>query len=187
MAKYSIILPTYEEKDNLPLIIWLIFDVAKKNTIDIEVIIVEDNSPDGTLDVAKQLQKIYGDDKIILHPRPGKLGLGTAYMDGLKLCKGEYVILMDADMSHHPKFIPEFIAKMDETKCDIVTGTRYWSGGGVFGWDLYWKLTSWVANFIAKELLQPKVGSDLTGSFRLYKKKVLEDIMSQVKSKGYVF
>lgn len=94
---------------------------------------------------------------------------------------------MDADLSHHPKFIPEFIAKMNETKCDIVTGTWYWSGGGVYGWDLYRKLTSWVANFIAKTLLNPKVGSDLTGSFWLYKKKVLEDIMGQIKSKGYVF
>ena len=80
--------------------------MAKKESLDIEVIIVEDNSPDGTLEVAKELQKIYGEDKIILNPRAGKLGLGTAYMDGLKKCNGDYVILMDADMSHHPKFIP---------------------------------------------------------------------------------
>ena len=68
MVKYSIILPTYEERDNLPLIIWLIFDVAKKESLDIEVIIVDDNSPDGTLKVAQELQKIYGEDKIILNP-----------------------------------------------------------------------------------------------------------------------
>lgn len=66
-----------------------------------EVVIVDDNSPDGTQDVIKDLQKIYGNDKIKLHARPGKLGLGSAYIDGLKNCTGSHVILMDADMSHH--------------------------------------------------------------------------------------
>ena len=105
------------------------------------MIIVEDSSPDGTYEVALELQKIY-QDKLIILKRDGKLGLGTAYIDGLKKCNGDYIILMDADMSHHPKFIPAFIAKMKETNCDIVTGTRYKSGGGVYGWDLYRKLTS---------------------------------------------
>lgn len=77
--------------------------------LSLEVIVVEDNSPDGTRDVAYQLQKIFGENVIKILPREGKLGLGSAYKDGLKLCKGEYVILMDADMSHHPKHIPEFI------------------------------------------------------------------------------
>ena len=108
-------------------------------------------------------------------------------MDGLKRCTGNYVFLMDADMSHHPKFIPDFIKVMKDTGCDIVTGTRYKNGGGVYGWDLYRKLTSRVANFIAKFLLNPDKGSDLTGSFRLYKKEVLTSIMENMISKGYVF
>jgi dolichol-phosphate mannosyltransferase len=66
-----------------------------------EVIIVDDNSPDGTQEQVKDLQRIYGADKIVLHARPGKMGLGSAYIDGLKKCKGEYVVLMDADLSHH--------------------------------------------------------------------------------------
>ena len=70
---------------------------------------MEDNSPDGTLQVAERLQKVYGKEKIIILSRPGKMGLGSAYIDGLKLCTGEFVFLMDADMSHHPKHIPEFI------------------------------------------------------------------------------
>ncbi len=69
-----------------------------------EVVIVDDNSPDGTKEVAEQLQGIYGRDKIIIHSRPGKLGLGSAYIDGMKNCTGKYVILMDADMSHHVSF-----------------------------------------------------------------------------------
>ena len=93
---------------------------------------------------------------------------------------------MDADMSHHPKFIPEFVRKMQETNADIVTGTRYMSGGGVYGWDLRRQLTSRVANFIASTLLNP-ASSDLTGSFRLYKKHVLEEIIPKVKARGYVF
>jgi dolichol-phosphate mannosyltransferase len=74
-----------------------------------EIVVVEDNSPDGTLEVAAQLQKIYGKDKIKIHSRPGKLGLGSAYKDGLQHCKGEFIFLMDADLSHNPKHIPEFI------------------------------------------------------------------------------
>ncbi|RYH20328.1 glycosyltransferase [archaeon] len=74
-----------------------------------EVVIVEDNSPDGTLDAAKQLQKIFGKDKVIIKSRPGKMGLGSAYIDGLQLCTGNYIFLMDADMSHHPRHMSEFI------------------------------------------------------------------------------
>ena len=122
----------------------------------------------------------------MLHARPGKLGLGSAYIDGLSKCKGEFVILMDADLSHHPKFIPQFIEKQRKNNTDIVTGTRYLPGGGVHGWDLMRKLTSRVANYLASTLLQPKA-SDLTGSFRLYKKEVLEAIIPKVKSRGYVF
>lgn len=187
LCKYSIILPTYEERDNIPIITWLIFDMANKNDLDIELVVVDDNSPDGTSLVVEELQRLYGEEKIILLKRAGKLGLGSAYMDGIKKCSGNYIILMDADFSHHPKFIPQFIEVQQRTRCDVVTGTRYRRGGGVYGWDLYRKLTSRVANFIASFLLNPKHASDLTGSFRLYKKNVLEDIMSQVKSRGYVF
>jgi dolichol-phosphate mannosyltransferase len=143
-------------------------------------------SPDGTSEVAARLGNIYGNDRIRLLKRAGKLGLGSAYQAGLKLVTGNFVFLMDADLSHHPKYIPEFIKKQSETKSDIVTGTRYTGTGGVYGWNLRRKLTSRVANFIAGTLLQPKA-SDLTGSFRLYKKDVITEIMSKVQSTGYVF
>eukprot|EP00128_Syssomonas_multiformis_P015722 Colp12_sorted_trinity150504_noHs@12905 len=93
---------------------------------------------------------------------------------------------MDADLSHHPKFIPEFIKVQTKTGCDIVTGTRYQGSGGVFGWDLRRKLISRGANYLAQVLLRPGA-SDLTGSFRLYKKPVLETLISTCVSKGYVF
>lgn len=85
-----------------------------------------------------------------------------------------------------PKFIPQFIAKQQETNADVVSGTRYKSGGGVYGWDLNRKLTSRVANLIAQIALRPEA-SDLTGSFRLYKREVLELIMPKVKTRGYCF
>jgi dolichol-phosphate mannosyltransferase len=93
---------------------------------------------------------------------------------------------MDADFSHHPKFLPIMIAKQKEGNYDIVTGTRYAGNGGVFGWDLKRKLVSRGANLVADTVLQPGV-SDLTGSFRLYKKSVLQQVISKTESKGYSF
>ncbi|ELT87327.1 hypothetical protein CAPTEDRAFT_150079 [Capitella teleta] len=163
--KYSILLPTYNERENLPLIIWLIVKYMDESDIDFEVIVIDDGSPDGTLDVAKELQKIYGESKVVLRPREKKLGLGTAYIHGMKHAKGNYILIMDADLSHHPKFIPEFIAKQKSKNYDVVSGTRYEGDGGVYGWDLKRKIISRGANFLAQILLRPGA-SDLTGSFR---------------------
>eukprot|EP01138_Halocafeteria_seosinensis_P015720 gb/GECG01016041.1/.p1 GENE.gb/GECG01016041.1/~~gb/GECG01016041.1/.p1 ORF type:complete len:254 (+),score=29.26 gb/GECG01016041.1/:1-762(+) len=184
--KYSVLLPTYEERENLPLMIYLLDRAFSRKHLDYEVIIIEDNSPDGTYEVAKQLQNVYSPDRVVIHQRPGKLGLGSAYRDGLKMARGNFVFLMDADLSHHPDFIPDFIEKQKEQNYDVVSGSRYISGGGVYGWDFQRKLTSRVANFLAQFLLNPNA-SDLTGSFRLYKKEVLEDIMQNIQGKGYVF
>ncbi|KAJ3262258.1 dolichol-P-mannose synthesis [Boothiomyces macroporosus] len=158
----------------------------QEHALDYEIIIIDDNSPDNTIEVARQLQKVYGEQHIVLRPRAGKLGLGTAYVHGIQHSTGDFIIIMDADMSHHPKFIPEFIQLQQQKNLDIVTGTRYALGGGVHGWDLRRKLTSRVANYLADVLLDPKV-SDLTGSFRLYKKDVLSQLIFVTKSKGYVF
>ncbi|KAI2649788.1 Dolichol-phosphate mannosyltransferase subunit 1 [Labeo rohita] len=126
-----------------------------------EIIVIDDGSPDGTLQIAEQLQKIYGADKILLRPRAKKLGLGTAYIHGIKHASGNFVIIMDADLSHHPKFIPQFIEKQKEGGYDMVSGTRYRGDGGVYGWDLRRKL--------------------------IRCKEVLEKLVEQCVSKGYVF
>ncbi|XP_054904312.1 dolichol-phosphate mannosyltransferase subunit 1 [Poeciliopsis prolifica] len=184
--KYSVLLPTYNERENLPLIVWLLVKYFGESGYDYEVIVIDDGSPDGTLEVAEQLQKIYGADKILLRPRAKKLGLGTAYIHGMKHATGNFIIIMDADLSHHPKFIPQFIKKQKEGDYDLVSGTRYQGSGGVYGWDLRRKLISRGANFLTQVLLRPGA-SDLTGSFRLYKKKVLESLVERCVSKGYVF
>ncbi|KAF6765880.1 glycosyltransferase family 2 protein [Ephemerocybe angulata] len=194
--KYSVILPTYNERKNLPVIVWLLAKTFQENGLEWEVIVVDDASPDGTQDIAKELANVYGEDKILLRPRAGKLGLGTAYIHGLNFVTGDFVIIMDADFSHHPKFIPQFIQLQKAHNLDIVTGTRYRSTstpyleeaspGGVHGWDLKRKLVSRGANFLASTVLSPGV-SDLTGSFRLYRLPVLRHIISETVSKGYVF
>ncbi|XP_003978217.1 dolichol-phosphate mannosyltransferase subunit 1 [Takifugu rubripes] len=184
--KYTVLLPTYNERENLPLIVWLLVKYFNKSGYDYEIIVIDDASPDGTLDVAKQLQEIYGKDKVVLRPRASKLGLGTAYLHGIKQATGNFIFIMDADLSHHPKFMPDFIKKQKEGNYDLVSGTRYRGSGGVYGWDLRRKLISRGANFLTQTLLRPNA-SDLTGSFRLYKKEVLETLVEKCMSKGYVF
>lgn len=159
------------------------------SNLDWELIIIDDGSPDGTAIIAKQLVKAYA-PHVLLKERSGKLGLGTAYVHGLQFATGNFVIIMDADFSHHPKFIPQMIAKQKTLSTnggyDIVTGSRYRPGGGVFGWDLKRKLVSRGANLFADTVLRPGV-SDLTGSFRLYKKSVLKKVIESTESKGYTF
>ncbi|CAI5502292.1 unnamed protein product, partial [Closterium sp. Naga37s-1] len=170
----------------LPLVLPLSSPPPDLTKESFEIIVIDDNSPDGTQEVVKKLAKHYGEDTILLRPRPGKLGLGTAYVFGLQHARGEFVFIMDADLSHHPKYIPQFIRKQQETDADIVTGSRYSPGGGVVGWDFKRKMTSRGANVLTHTLLWPRV-SDLTGSFRLYRKEILENLMDVVVSKGYVF
>jgi len=184
--KYSVLLPTYNERENLPIIIWLLAKHFDQSGHNYEIIIIDDGSPDGTLDVAKQLQSIYGSDKIVLRPRASKLGLGTAYVYGIKHATGNFILIMDADLSHHPKFISQFIELQKKGDYDIVSGTRYRGSGGVYGWDVKRKLISRGANYLTQILLRPSA-SDTTGSFRLYKRAVLERLVQSCVSKGYVF
>ncbi|KAL3859051.1 hypothetical protein ACJMK2_009288 [Sinanodonta woodiana] len=177
--KYSVLLPTYNERENLPIIVWLLVKYFTESGYDYEIIVIDDGSPDGTLAVAKQLENIYGKDRIVRN-------VCTAYIHGIKHAKGNFVIIMDADLSHHPKFIPEFIKKQKEGNYDVVSGTRYTGNGGVYGWDFKRKLISRTANYITQILLQPGA-SDLTGSFRLYRKEVLDKLVNACVSKGYVF
>jgi dolichol-phosphate mannosyltransferase len=229
-VKYSIIVPTYNEQLNIAMLLALIVEAMEEGTKrkegrkispssspSYEVIVVDDNSQDQTQQTIQKLQKIEKyRDVLRLKPRKGKLGLGSAYIHGLQFARGEFVILMDADLSHNPKAIPEFIRKQEEGDYDVVTGTRYLASSssslsissritnsssstkssrkskikeqecGVYGWDTRRKLTSRVANYLAHVLLNPGV-SDLTGSFRLYRKTTFQALVSSMQSVGYVF
>lgn len=179
------LLPTYNERANLPYVIFFLEEAFAAANVKHEVIIIDDASPDGTQDVAKALRNHFG-PHIILAPREGKLGLGSAYVHGSKLASGSHVLILDADLSHHPRYVPEFIRVQRETGCDVVTGTRYVKEGGVHGWNLRRMLVSRVANYLAQVLLRPGV-SDLTGSFRLYTASAFQKIMREMQSTGYVF
>ena len=100
-ALYSVILPTYNERQNLPLIVSMLDATFTAHALSYEVVVVDDNSPDKTGDVAERLQAVLGREKVVVLRRAGKLGLGSAYRDGLRKCSGQWVILMDADFSHH--------------------------------------------------------------------------------------
>lgn len=183
---FSVLLPTYNERENLPLMVALLVKAFEETDEAFEIVIIDDASPDGTGAVARRLQALYPPHTITLAPRPGKLGLGSSYTHGLRHAAGNYIFILDADLSHHPKFIPAFVAAQRAGGHDIISGTRYADGGGVAGWSLRRKLVSRVANYVAGVLLSPGV-SDLTGSFRLYKRDVFEALMGVVVSRGYVF
>ncbi|NXF06576.1 DPM1 mannosyltransferase, partial [Smithornis capensis] len=188
--RLSVLLPTYNERDNLPLVVWLLVRTFRHSGIDFEIIIIDDGSPDGTQEVAKELEKIYGSDKIVSWVVISVLlSSGTAYIHGMKHATGNFIVIMDADLSHHVSLCfmyGGFILKQKEGNFDIVSGTRYRGNGGVYGWDLKRKLISRGANFLTQVLLRPGA-SDLTGSFRLYRKEVLQKLMEKCVSKGYVF
>jgi len=185
---YSILLPTYNERENIAYIVSLIIETFTKIQEQFEIVIIDDGSPDGTLQIAYQLQSAFGSKQIVICSRESKLGLGSAYKYGIQHAHGNFIIIMDADFSHHPKYIPDMIQLQREFNLDVVSGCRYKnkSNGGVCGWNLKRKLVSRCANLLAKWILRPGV-EDLTGSFRLYRRSVFDSIMKKVVSTGYVF
>ncbi|RUS15273.1 hypothetical protein BC938DRAFT_477020 [Jimgerdemannia flammicorona] len=146
--KYSVLLPTYNERENLPIIVYLLVKTFKQHDINWEIVIIDDNSPDGTQEIAGQLAKVYGEDRIA---RPistaSSSPLATLSSSWMPISPITVVILLCQDPPHiahisshwftvQPKFIPQFIRLQKQHNYDLVSGTRYRSGGGVYGWDL---------------------------------------------------
>jgi glycosyltransferase involved in cell wall biosynthesis len=178
-----VIVPTYNEADNLNELLTQLLALPS----DVGVIVVDDNSPDGTGDLARRWAEDHADRICVIH-RPGKLGLGTAYIAGFRQAlqmDAAYIMTMDADFSHNPRYIPDMIA-MAETK-HVVIGSRYVPGGGSRNctWKRIWLSRS--ANLFARTLLGLKA-RDATAGFRLYHREVLESIpLGQIFSSGYSF
>lgn len=170
----SIILPTYNEKDNLRNIVKEIFGIVKHN---VEVIVVDDNSPDGTGIIADDLSKKY---EIKVVHRPRRLGLTPAIAEGIKIAKGEIIGVIDADMSHPPSLIPQMISLLESDAADIVVGSRYSVGGSVETWSSFRKSVSLLATFLARLLVDAK---DPMSGFFFMKKSVVKGV--NLKSKGY--
>lgn len=149
---------------------------------------MDDGSPDGTQAVVRAMQGAIGSERVLLLPRNGKLGLGTAYAHGLQHARGDLVALMDADLSHNPRSLARMVLQQRRTGADIVSGTRYAPGGGVCNWPLKRRVTSAGANYLAQEILgMGSISTDVTGSFRVYKRDKLSWLMHRSKATGYVF
>jgi glycosyltransferase involved in cell wall biosynthesis len=181
--KTIVIVPTYNEAENIRQLVGELLALP----ISIDVLVVDDNSPDGTGDIADKLAAKHPAVHV-LH-RAGKLGLGTAYIAGFRygLANGyERILTMDADFSHHPSFIPAMLAK-SQSGSDLVIGSRYVKGGGTSGCTLPRKLLSWGANAFAKTMLGLQA-MDCTAGFRCYRREVLESIvLDAILSNGYSF
>lgn len=173
----TIIIPTYNERENLPRLVHQL----KALCLGLSVVVVDDNSPDGTGEVAETLADA------VIH-RPGKLGLGTAYIAGFRyaLSQGaQRIMTMDADFSHHPRYIPDMLAASEQY--DIVIGSRYVPGGGTRYWPWTRVLLSWGANTVARLLLGLRA-HDCTAGFRCYHRRVLESLdLDAILSDGYSF
>jgi dolichol-phosphate mannosyltransferase len=179
-----VIIPTYKERENIEAIVKSISSQA----IDFDILIIDDSSPDGTADIVKELQKSL--HNLYLVERPGKMGLGTAYIAGFKwaLQKGyNYVYEMDADFSHDPQDLLKLYKACSENGADLAIGSRYICGVNVVNWPLSRVLMSYVASIYVRTITGMKI-MDTTAGFKCYKKEVLENIrLDKIKSVGYGF
>ena len=182
MSAPAIVIPTYNERENIVRLLREILALP----IGAEVVVVDDNSPDGTGELLDR--EAGGEPRLHVVHRPAKLGLGTAHIAGIRLAQSlglDPIGAMDADFSHHPRYIPELLAGLAHN--DVMIGSRYVAGGGTrdFGWHR--RLLSRTANTFARTLLGLTPG-DCTAGFRLYRRETLDSIdLGSIFSNGYSF
>ncbi len=184
MDKKIVIIPTYNEKENIEAILTEIFSLEG----DFNVLVIDDNSPDGTADIVKALKDKYL-GRIFIIERSGKLGLGTAYLEGFRwsLDNGyDYIFEMDADFSHNPQDLPRLYQACRDG-ADLAIGSRYCDGISVVNWPISRIIMSYYASVYVRLVLGMKI-YDCTAGFKCYKRSVLESIdLDKVKMKGYGF
>lgn len=186
VGKLMVVIPTYNEADNLPAM------AGELLTLDLpglEILVVDDNSPDGTGQIADHLAQEHPDRVHVIH-RTGKLGLGTAYITGFKYALehgADLVVQMDADFSHSPSYIPKLVEAIEGY--DVVVGSRYVPGGSTDERWSWWRyLLSWWANSIYTRLILGIRVKDATAGFKCWRQATLEGIgLDRVHSNGYVF
>ena len=185
--KTLIIIPTYNESQNIAKIVQAIFSIRDWHD-DLHVLVVDDNSPDGTADIVNNLMAQSYPGVLFLLSRDAKQGLGTAYIEGFQwgLAKDYGLFVeMDADLSHNPKYLPYMIEK--SVQYDFIVGSRYVPGGGVKGWGLWRKSLSMAGSLYARVILGLPI-HDLTGGFNLWKRSVLDHLgLNGIRSEGYAF
>lgn len=196
--RLTVVIPTYNEADNLRAMTAALLALPLPQ---LQLLVVDDNSPDGTGQVADELAQQYAlppctageamRPRLLVIHRTGKGGLGTAYVAGMQraLADGaDYVVQMDADFSHSPDYIPQMLGVMLATNADVVIGSRYVPGGTLDeGWSWWRRLLSWWANFYVRLILGLRV-RDMTAGFKLWKRQALLEIgLAQISSNGYSF
>lgn len=182
MKKLLVIIPTYNERENVERMVFAIQDLG----IAADILIVDDNSPDGTAGIVKQLQA--GAQNVHLIERTGKMGLGTAYVEGFRFAiqhQYDFIFQMDCDFSHDPAELPNFINAMEHA--DLVIGSRYLHGMNVVNWPLKRLLLSYGANVYTRIVTGIPV-KDSTGGFKCFRRSVLEAVaLDDVHAGGYAF
>ena len=185
MIDSLVIIPTYNEKENIEKIIRKVFSLSK----EFNILIVEDNSPDGTADIVKGLMNEFP-NRLFIEERKGKLGLGTAYIHGFNWAiqnKYDYVFEMDADFSHNPEDLVRLYDACASQGADMSVGSRYVKGGRVENWPMDRVLMSYYASVYVRIITRMKI-KDTTAGFVCYTRKVLETIpLEKVKFIGYAF
>lgn len=185
MDKKIIIIPTYNEKENIEKIIRAVFGLDG----EYHIIVIEDGSPDGTGEIVKRMQKEFP-ERLFMIERSGKQGLGTAYIAGFKWAVAhgyDYIFEMDADFSHNPEDVPRLYAACAEGGADLAIGSRYCNGISVINWPIGRVIMSYYASVFVRTVLNMRI-FDTTAGFKCYRRKVLETIdLDNIRMKGYGF
>ncbi|MDC0241512.1 polyprenol monophosphomannose synthase [Candidatus Nitrosopelagicus sp.] len=185
--KLAIVIPTYNEAETIPSLINELFEKIKQFVERLDILIIDDSSPDGTADIVRELGTKY--EKITVIQRPKKMGLGAAYKEGfrhvLEKLDSELVLQMDADHSHQPSEIPNMLEKIKNF--DFLVASRHVEGSDVIGWGIGRKATHSVAGAIARICAKIEI-RDSTSGFRMFKKKTLEKVdFDKIRSDGFAF
>ncbi|MBV5283500.1 MAG: polyprenol monophosphomannose synthase [Paludibacter sp.] len=185
MSSNLVIIPTYNEKENIENIIRAVFSLP----ITFHVLVIEDGSPDGTAAIVKKMQTEFP-SQLFMVERKGKLGLGTAYIAGFKWAierKYDYIFEMDADFSHNPNDLPKLYNACANQGADVAIGSRYITGVNVVNWPMGRVLMSYLASKYVRFVLGVNI-SDTTAGFKCYRREVLETIeLDKIRFKGYAF
>jgi dolichol-phosphate mannosyltransferase len=176
-TELTVVLPTYNERDRLGEVVATVFDVCSRHDIAAEIVVVDDNSPDGTGALADQLARDY--PVIVVH-RAGKLGLGSAVVAGFGVATGSLVCVLDADLSHPPRFLPEMMTVMRRTGADAVVASRYVPGARIVNWPLSRLLMSRLACLLARPLVPVR---DATSGFFLVRRDFATRV--RISAKGF--
>jgi len=172
----SIILPTFNERDNIKAVVEKIASLP----LTVEIIVVDDDSPDGTAKAVRSMSQNY---PVRLISRPSKLGLASAIIEGLNQARADYLVVMDADQSHDPAIIPELVKALDQG-VDVAIGSRFVVGGGIIGWPIRRQAMSWLATRFAKVLLRVREQDPLSGYFAI-RHDFYRKLKGQLQPRGY--